>query len=487
MFFIFYSLSKTFFIPYFLLLYAYFTTFVSKKKCKMANFGSKIGMILATAGSAVGLGNIWRFPTTVGENGGAALILVYIIFTAILGLPGMLSEFVVGRNGKANACRSYEKAVSTLPPAGRKMGFGVGLLGMLCGSLILGFYSVVAGWCIYNFIQADLDNVLGSPEHINQGFNILTESVWIPCILAVTFILITHFIIIQGVKGGIERASKIMMPLLFILMIALIIASCTLPNAYSGMTFLFYPDFTKLNSSVLLEALGQAFFSLSLGTACLCTYASYFQEDINLFKASAQIAAIDCAIAIMAGLMIFPAAFSVGIQPDAGPSLIFLTLPNVFEAAFPHSLAYIISILFFALLTMAALTSTISLHEIGTSVIHEEIHISRGKAAWGVTIFCSIVGILCALSMGAVPMGFFGNTLFGNIDTITSKIFLPTGALFTTIIIGWMMPKGTVTEQLTSQGRYHISPKVISLFFFLVRFVCPLFIVLIFLKQTEIL
>ena len=452
----------------------------------MAKFGSRIGMILATAGSAVGLGNIWRFPTTVGENGGAALILIYIVFTIILGLPGMLSEFIVGRNGKANACQAYKEAVSTLPPAGRKLGFCVGLLGMLCGSLILGFYSVVAGWCIYYFLQAVFDNVLGSPEHINQGFSSLTESAWIPSFLAVIFLLLTHFIIIRGVRGGIERASKIMMPLLFILLTALIIASCTLPNAYSGIAFLFHPDFSKLTSQVLFEALGQAFFSLSLGTACLCTYASYFQEDVNLIKASAQIAGIDCAIAIMAGLVIFPAAFSVGIQPDAGPSLIFLTLPNVFEAAFPHPVAYIISILFFALLAMAALTSTISLPEIGTSIVHEEMHVSRGKAAWCVSVFCSIVGIFCALSMGALPMGFLGDTLFGNIDTLTSNILLPAGALFTTLIVGWIMPKDIVMAQLTSQGRYHLPSQTMSVFFFLVRFMCPLLIVLIFLKQTGI-
>jgi NSS family neurotransmitter:Na+ symporter len=453
----------------------------------MAQFGSRIGMILATAGSAVGLGNIWRFPTTVGENGGAALILVYIIFTVILGLPGIISEFIVGRNGKANACKAYKEAVSTLPPAGRKMGFGVGLLGLLCSTLILGFYSVVAGWCIYYFAQAVLDNVLGSPEHIGQEFSTLTGNAWIPSILAVIFILLTHFIIIRGVRGGIERASKIMMPLLFILMIALIIASCTLPNASSGIVFLFHPDFSKLTGQVLFEALGQSFFSLSLGTACLCTYASYFKDDVNLIKASAQIAGIDCIIAIMAGLMIFPAAFSVGIQPDAGPSLICLTLPNVFEAAFPDPVAYVISILFFVLLSMAALTSTISLHEIGTSMIHEEMNTSRSKAACGITVFCSIIGILSALSMGVLPMGFFGDTLFGNFDTLTSNILLPAGALFTTIIVGWIMPKENVIIQLTSQGRYRLTPQAASTFFFLVRFMCPLLIVLIFLKQTGIL
>jgi NSS family neurotransmitter:Na+ symporter len=367
------------------------------------------------------------------------------------------------------------------------MGFGVGLLGLLCSTLILGFYSVVAGWCIYYFAQAVLDNVLGSPEHIGQEFSTLTGNAWIPSILAVIFILLTHFIIIRGVRGGIERASKIMMPLLFILMIALIIASCTLPNASSGIVFLFHPDFSKLTGQVLFEALGQSFFSLSLGTACLCTYASYFKDDVNLIKASAQIAGIDCIIAIMAGLMIFPAAFSVGIQPDAGPSLIFLTLPNVFEAAFPHPVAYVISILFFVLLSMAALTSTISLHEIGTSIIHEEMNTSRSKAACGITVFCSIIGILSALSMGVLPMGFFGDTLFGNFDTLTSNILLPAGALFTTIIVGWIMPKENVIIQLTSQGRYRLTPQAASTFFFLVRFMCPLLIVLIFLKQTGIL
>ena len=452
----------------------------------MAKFGSKIGMVLATAGSAVGLGNIWRFPTTVGENGGAALILVYIIFTIILGLPGMLSEFIIGRNGRANACQAYKKAVSTLPPTGRKMGFCVGLLGLVCSMLILGFYSVVAGWCIYYFAQAVLDNVLGSPEHINQGFSALTESAWIPSMLSVVFIFITHLIIIRGVKGGIERASKIMMPLLFILLIALIIASCTLPNASSGIEFLFHPDFSKLTGQVLFEALGQAFFSLSLGTACLCTYASYFQEDVNLIQSSAQIAGIDCAIAIMAGLMIFPAAFSVGIQPDAGPSLIFLTLPNVFQAAFPHPVAYVISILFFVLLAMAALTSTISMHEIGTSILNEEMHISRSKAAWGVSVLCCIIGILSALSMGTLPMGFFGDTLFGNFDTLTSNVLLPAGALASTLIVGWIMPKSTVIEQLTSQGRIHLPSQTVSIFLFLVRFICPICIILIFLKQTGI-
>ena len=230
----------------------------------MAQFGSRIGMILATAGSAVGLGNIWRFPTTVGENGGAALILVYIFFTLILGIPGMLAEFIVGRNGKANACQSYKKSVCKLPSYGHKMGYGIGLLGMLSASLILGFYSVVAGWCIYYFAQAIFDNVLGSPEHISQGFSVLTENPWIPSILAVIFILLTHLIIRRGVRGGIERASKIMMPLLFIMLIALIIASCTLPGAYNGIVFLFRSGALRSPRTVILLPVTRYGMSLHL-------------------------------------------------------------------------------------------------------------------------------------------------------------------------------------------------------------------------------
>lgn len=446
-----------------------------------SNFGSRLGMILATAGSAVGLGNIWRFPTTTGENGGAAFILVYVLFTLFLGLPGMLSEFIVGRHGGGNSIYSYSKA------GGNRLWGLTGVMGMICSAMILGFYSVVAGWCLYYLYQALTDNVLGDKAFMASEFNALTGNVWITAGISVLFILLTHAIVVRGVQRGIEKASKAMMPLLFILMLILICAACSLPGAADGITFLFRPDFSKLNATVLFEAIGQSFFSLSLGTACLCTYGAYFPKNTNLVKSSFQIAGIDCGVAIMAGLMIFPAAFAVGIQPDAGPSLIFQTLPNVFRQAFTHSVAYVISIIFFALLSLAALTSTISMHEIGTSMISEERHISRTKAAWVVTVVCSIIGILSAISMGPRPIGFFGKTLFDNFDGLTSNILLPLGAFVTSLLVGWRMPQEAIINELTSNGRYRFSAKAFALFLFLIRFFVPACILVIILSRFNIL
>ncbi len=443
------------------------------------NFGSKLGMILATAGSAVGLGNIWRFPTTTGENGGAAFILVYVLFTLLLGLPGMLSEFLVGRSGGGNAMHSYAKA------GGNRLWGMVGGIGMLCSAIILGFYSVVAGWCFFYLFQAIGDNVLGDKTFIESEFNALVSHPWQPSLISVLFIFCTHAIVIRGVQRGIEKASKAMMPLLFVLMLLLICASCSLPGAMKGIAFLFHPDFSKITADVMYEAIGQSFFSLSLGTACLCTYAAYFKKEASLFKSSIQIAGIDCGVAIMAGLMIFPAAFAVGLRPDAGPSLIFQTLPYVFQLAFPHAVAYVVSIVFFALLTLAALTSTISMHEIGTSLLSEELKTTRRKAACIVTAFCCVIGILSALSMGPCPMGFFGSTLFDNFDALTSNILLPFGAFVTSLLVGWRMPHATITEELTSGGRYSLRPWVLRIFFVLVRFFVPACIATIILNRFD--
>ena len=444
------------------------------------NFGSKLGMILATAGSAVGLGNIWRFPTTAGENGGAAFIIVYILFTLLLGLPGMLSEFLVGRSGGGNAMHSYAKA------GGNRLWGLTGIMGMVCSMIILGFYSVVAGWCIFYLFQAVSDNVLGDKEFIQSEFNALVSHPWLPSAISVVFILLTHAIVTRGVQRGIEKASKTMMPMLFVLMLILIGASCSLSGASEGLIFLFKPDFSKLSADVLYEAIGQSFFSLSLGTACLCTYAAYFRKEADIFKSAMQIAGIDCGVAIMAGLMIFPAAFAVGLRPDAGPSLIFQTLPYVFQQAFPHTVAYVVSVIFFALLTLAALTSTISMHEIGTSLLSEELRRTRRCAAWIVTSFCCVIGILSALSMGPCRLGFFGQTLFDNFDALTSNILLPFGAFITSLLVGWRMPKDVIMEELTSGGRFHWARWAFTMFLFLVRFFVPTCIAVIILSRFNV-
>ena len=314
------------------------------------NFGSKLGIILATAGSAVGLGNIWRFPYMTGQNGGAAFILIYLVCIILLGLPGMLSEFIIGRHSASNAARAYTNL-------GKHKAWGaLGLMGIITSMIIFGFYSVVAGWCLQYLYASIIGGVHGDPEYVKSYFQTFASDPIRPVLWALGFILLTHMVVVRGVRNGIEKASKILMPLLFILLVVIVIASCSLPGAMKGVEFLLKPDFSKVDENVLLEALGQAFFSLSMGTACLCTYASYFNRQTNLLKSATQIVTIDTLIAVLAGLMIFPAAFSVGVQPDSGPSLIFITLPNVFQQAFGNMpvVSYIISVLFYGLLVLAS-------------------------------------------------------------------------------------------------------------------------------------
>jgi NSS family neurotransmitter:Na+ symporter len=277
------------------------------------------------------------------------------------------------------------------------------------------------------------------------------------------------------------------MPILFILLLILVVASCLLPGSIEGVKFLLHPDFSKLSSSVILDALGQAFFSLSLGTACLCTYASYFSKDTNLLQSAGQIALVDTLIAILAGLMIFPAAFSVGVNPDSGPSLIFITLPNVFMQAFASMpvVGYVVSIMFYALLVFAALTSTISMHEIGTAFFTEKLSLPRRKSAWVVTIVAGIISVFCALSVGAyTDIQLLGKSLMDFCDGLTANFLLPTGAMLTCLLVGWYVPKQTVFDEFTSEGR--LKGSLFDIYLFAVRFVCPICITLIFLHQLGI-
>ena len=311
-------------------------------KNNRANFGSKLGVILASAGSAVGLGNIWRFPFETGNHGGAAFILIYLGCVLFFGIPIMVAEFSIGRHSRANTAGAYQK----LAPGTHWR--WVGRMGVLAGFLILGYYSVVAGWTLEYIIQAGTNAFAGqSANDFIASFNGFIAHPWRPALWMVAFMLMTHFIIVKGVEKGIEKSAKIMMPMLFLLLIVLAVCSVSLPGAGAGIEFLLKPDFSKVNGNVLLGAMGQAFFSLSLGMGCLCTYASYFRNDTNLPKTALNVGWIDTMVAILAGFIIFPAAFSVGIQPDAGPSLLFITLPNVFQQAFGNLpwLAVILSII----------------------------------------------------------------------------------------------------------------------------------------------
>ena len=439
-------------------------------------FATRLGVILATAGSAVGLGNVWRFPYVAGENGGAAFILVYIGCILLLGIPGMLSEFIIGRRAQRNAARSYRNF------SRYRIWRFVGYLGILTSSIILGFYAVVAGWCLQYLWASLLGGIKGDAAAVADYFNTFASNPWKPALWAVAVILLTHLVVVRGVEKGIERASKVLMPLLFVLLVIIVIASCMLPGGMEGVRFVLQPDFSKLSHGVLLDALGQAFFSLSLGTACLCTYASYFSRDTNLLRSACQIAFIDLGIAILAGLMIFPAVFSVGVEPAQGPSLIFITLPSVFEQAFA-GMGQAIAVLFYALLVFAALTSTISMHEIGTAFFTEEHRLPRQRAAWLITSCCSVLAVLCSLSVGAVEgIGLMGLSLMDFCDQLTAKFMLPAGALLTSIFIGWFANQQVVRNEFTN--RVTVATSLFPAYQFAVRFVLPILIVLIFLRQT---
>lgn len=451
------------------------------KTNERANFGSKLGVVLATAGSAVGLGNVWRFPYMTGENGGAVFIIIYVICVLLLGIPCMVSEFIIGRHGAANTARAYDRV------AGGSAWKYVGYLGVATGFLITGYYSVVSGWCLQYVFGAVAGGINGDAQYVQRYFEEFSSHPVKPILTAVAFLVITHLVIVRGVRDGIEKVSKMMMPTLFVLLLVIVVASCMLPGAGKGVHFLFHPDFSKLNSGVFLSALGQSFYSMSIGMGCICTYASYYSRHTNLLNSAVQISVVDCAVAILAGLMIFPAAFSVGISPDSGAKLVFITLPNVFRQAFAAApvVGYVVSVMFYLLLAVAALTSLISLHEVSTAFLQEEMKISRSKAATIVTVASSVIGAFCSLSLGAWDgLVIAGKSLFDIFDYVTGQIFLPIGGLLTCIFLGWVAPRKIVKDEFTNWGTVRVS--LFSIYFFCVRYVCPVCILLIFLHQFEI-
>lgn len=449
------------------------------------NFGSKIGAVLAAAGSAVGLGNIWRFPIETGRNGGAAFILVYIACIIILGFPIMMSEFMIGRHTQSNTARAYQKLA---PHTQWKW---VGRLGVFTGFFILSYYAVVAGWTIWYALLALGNQFAGhTAADFPVMFNNFSSSVWTPIVMLVFFILLTHFVIVRGVTKGIEKWSKILMPMLFIIVAILVICSVLLPGAEGGLVFLLKPDFSKINGGLVLSAMGQAFFSLSLGMGCLCTYASYFDHKTNLAKTGLQVICIDTLIALMAGFIIFPAASAAhySLSPnDIGPSLIFITLPNVFQQAFAGIpvLGYIFAALFYLLLIVAALTSTISMHEVVTSYMSEEFNLSRKKAATTETVCSIVLGILCSLSFGVLnDVRLFGMTIFDLFDWTASNLCLPVGGMFISLFAGWYLDKQLFRDELTNGGS--VRAPYFKVLIFVLRFVAPVIVFTLILNQLGV-
>lgn len=438
------------------------------------SFGSKFGAIAALAGSAVGLGNIWKFPYEAGNNGGGAFLLVYVFFTIAIGLPVMLSEFALGRYSGRNAFGTFDRLAKN--SAWRY--FGVLVLVAAC--MILSFYGTVAGWTFEYVLKSfTLSFHSDAGVNLNEMFNSFISNPYKSVFWQIVFMGLTGFIVLAGVKKGIERYTKMMMPLLFLLIVILGIRACTLDGAVEGLKFLFLPKFSELTSQGVLSALGQAFFSLSIGMGVLLTYASYIKKSENLTSISIQVICADTLIAILAGVAIFPAVFAYHIAPDSGPGLVFLTLPQVFQSM---AFGQIWAILFFLLLAMAALTSSISLLEVIVAFFVEEKHISRKKATAISTLIVTFFGILCTLSFGPLKeIHVMGMSIFDIFDFVSSNILLPLGGILISIFIGWRFDRRLLEAELTNQGQ--IKLVFLKPLIFVLKYVAPLFILIILLHS----
>lgn len=443
-----------------------------------ALFATKIGVIAATVGSAVGLGNFWRFPYEAGTHGGGAFLLVYLGCVLLIGIPVMCAEFIIGRGTHKN----ISGALKQLLPGTKYYRFS--FIGITASILILSFYSVVAGWTMEYALQALLGNLSASDSAAySERFNQFCSSNWRPLMWTLIFLFVNAMIILRGVQKGIERISNILLPLLFLMLVAFAVNSLTLPGAADGLRFLFSPDFSQITPSVILGAMGQAFFSLSLGLSCLLVYSSYFSDSTKLVRSASIIAVLDTVVAVMSGVVIFPAVFSFGAEPSQGPKLVFEVLPSIF-AMMPGG--YLWAVLLFVLLFFASITSSISMSEISIAYFTEEFSMSRTRATCTLTVIAVVLGACCALSFGMLSdFTIAGMTVFDLFDFVSSNVLLPIGGFLFSIYVGWILDRKMVKNQLTNGGKI----KVYSyrLIIFSMRWVAPIAILLIFLCGLNIL
>lgn len=440
------------------------------------SFGSRAAVIMAMAGSAIGLGNIWRFPYILGEYGGAAFILLYIAASVLVALPIFFAEAIIGRRSRSNAYGALRK----LAPGTRW--HWVGILTIVSPLLILSYYSVVGGWSVqYLFKSLSFDFTSASPEAVSGFFSGFISSAWQPILSHTVFIALVAGIVLGGVKKGIEKFSDIAMPVLFVLILVLIVYSLTLPGSGKGVSYLLKPDFSKLNADAVAAALGQAFFSLSLGVGTILTYSSYVKKEENLVVSGVGTAVSDLAFAIMAAFAVIPAVFAVGLEPGAGPGLVFETLPFIFNkmASVAPVTSSIISIVFFVAILAAALTSAISMLEVGVAFLTEEKGFKRVPATLLLAGFTWVLGILCSLSFGPMSgVKILGYTFFDFLDHLCSDWLMPMGGLAFTLFVGWKLSKADVRDELTNGGTCN---KVsYQIFYYLIRFVAPVGIVAVF-------
>jgi NSS family neurotransmitter:Na+ symporter len=428
-------------------------------------FGSKLGVIAAAAGSAIGLGNICRFPCELGENGGAAFLLVYLIVVIFLGIPVMLTELVIGRRSQSNTVGAFKKlAPHSKWPI-------IGYLGVLSSLLIFASYSVVAGWTLEYIFKAATNSFKGENlAVIEQSFKTFHNTGWLNVLLQAIFIFLTGLVVFKGVQNGIEKYSKILMPMLLVILVVLAIRSITLPGAKEGLSFLFHPDFSKITGDTLIGAMGQGFFSLSLGMGALITYGSYVKKDDNLTSTAFSVMISDTLVAVLAGLVIFPAAFTFGVKPEAGMDLVFSTLPMLFNQM---AGGYWFCLIFFILLAIAGLTSTIAMLEVVVAYLSEELHLSRKKATVIASAATLFIGLFASLSlMDHTPLKIDGFAFNDFLDFLTANILLPVGGLLIVIFLGWRLGKTEFFDEVTNGGQRKSPLKHIV--FFIIRYLAPL-------------
>ena len=430
---------------------------------KRASFGGKLSVILVAAGSAIGLGALWRFPYIAGKHGGAAFLLVFLLSVLVVGIPAMLAEFAIGRKTRQNAVGAF-RTIS------RRWSW-LGYCGVLCALFISGYYYLIAGWSLEYLVNSATGQLYSSSLSFTEQFNEFQGS-YRPLVYGIIFILMTYFIVSRGVEKGIEKASNVMMPMLFVILIVMAVRVAFMPGAAEGYRFFLSCDFAEaFKPETIMMAIGQAFFSLSVGMGCMVTYASYFKKNNNLVSTSLNVSLLTLLVSILAGLVIFPAVFSAGIAPSEGASLAFVTLPEIFNGM---PFASLWSTIFFILVMLASLTSTISFNEVLTAYFAEEFKLSRRAAA------ITTMGLSVALSVLTFSK-LFGVDYLDVFDKLTANVMMPLGAMFTCVLVGWFLERGFMKSELTNNetiNRY-VAPVVI----FMLRYITPLLIFYIFIMN----
>ncbi|EFQ24512.1 sodium:neurotransmitter symporter [Aminomonas paucivorans DSM 12260] len=467
---------------------------MSEPNIKREGFSSGLAVFFATLGSAVGLGNIWKFPYLTGANGGGAFLLIYFICIVCVGVPVMVSEFYIGRRTRKNAVGSF-KVLTGKPGTPWK---GIGLMGVAAAYLIMFFYSDVAGWVYFYCFKAFTGQLAGiTKDAVGPLFGQvigagtagqpLSAATLSPLVWQVIVMTVVGTILSMGVRGGIERITKTLMPLLFLLIIICDIRALTLPGAGKGIDFLFHVDFSKITAPVILSALGLAFFKLSLGMGTMITYGSYFTDDNHMIQTAGKVAASDTLVSMLAGLAIFPTVFSFGMEPSAGPGLLFMTIPLVFNQM---PFGGILLACFFLLTCFAATTAMLSLVEVPIAYFVEELKVSRVKATVFNCVLIALVGITATLSVDSSSyLGqykFFGKGFFDLYDYLSSNIILPLGGLCIALFVGYCNKREDIADELSNHGTL-ANASTVDAYRFIIRFVSPALLILVFLNSVGIL